>query len=198
MWCVLELELAHQRIDAGLSYGVNDTPEYLAFNPNGTVPTIKDGDNPVLWESGAILRYLANTYADDTFWPRQSLEKAAVDMWTEWSKINVALKFTAPVFWPVVRMSASTRDNNAEKRAVQSLEQYLRIADKRLSGSEFLVSDKFTLADIQFAHVLYRYFDIDIERSDLPNLQRYYSSLTQRKTYQAAVMVPYDELRNTL
>ena len=65
MWCIAELGLEHERIDAGLTYGVVDTPEYLAMNPNGMIPTIRDGDNPPLWEAGAILRYLANSNADD-------------------------------------------------------------------------------------------------------------------------------------
>lgn len=69
MWCIEELGIPYQRIDAGFTYGVTDTDEYLLMNPNGTVPTIKDDDNKPLWESGAILRYLAGRYTDDQFWP---------------------------------------------------------------------------------------------------------------------------------
>ena len=57
MWCVGELDLPFDRIDAGFIYGGVDTPGYLAMNPNGTVPTLQDGTNPPMWETGAILRY---------------------------------------------------------------------------------------------------------------------------------------------
>ena len=63
LWCLEELNLGYERIDAGFIYGVVDTPEYLAMNPNGTVPTLQDGDGPPLWETGAILRYIAGAYS---------------------------------------------------------------------------------------------------------------------------------------
>ena len=106
MWCIGELGLEYDRTDAGLMYGVNDTADYLALNPNGTVPTLQDADNPPIWESGAILRYLSNVYAEGEFWPADPVERTRVDMWAEWSKLNIALKFTAPVYsggWCVPR-----------------------------------------------------------------------------------------------
>ena len=72
MWCIGELHLPYERIDAGHVHGVVDTPDYLAMNPNGRVPTLVDGDSPPLWETGAILRYLANSYAPDDFWPAEA------------------------------------------------------------------------------------------------------------------------------
>ena len=198
MWCLLELDLPHKRIDAGLTYGVTKTPEYLLLNPNGTVPTIRDGDQSALWDSGAILRYLASTYADESFWPRDTYDRANVDMWAEWAKINIASNFTTAIFWQVVRTPAARRDVSVINEAVLLLERYLQIANNRLSQSTFLVSEKLTLADIQFAHILYRYFDIAIQRQDLPHLHRYYAMLTERLAYQSSVMVSYEELRDTL
>jgi len=75
MWCLAELGLSVERIDAGLMYGVVNSPDYLAMNPNGTIPTLIDNDAPPLWESGAILRYLANAYATDPFWPSQLVDR---------------------------------------------------------------------------------------------------------------------------
>ena len=57
LWCLRELDLAYRRIDAGMAFGKNREPEYLAINPNGRVPTLVDGDF-VLWESNSIMRYL--------------------------------------------------------------------------------------------------------------------------------------------
>jgi len=194
MWCVEELKLDHERIDAGLSYGLNDTADYLAMNPNGTIPTIKDGENPPLWESGAIVRYLANTYAPTEFWPADPIARANVDRWAEWSKINVALKFTAPVFWRVVRTPPSRKDPGAIKDAVHAFEKFLQIADAQIANQKYLTGNDLTLADIQFGHCLYRYFLIDIDRGDYPNVRRYYDTLCSRPAFKKHVMVSYKEL----
>ena len=58
LWACDELGLDFDRIDAGLAFGVNNTPEYKRMNPNGLVPVLKDGDF-VLWESHVIVRYVA-------------------------------------------------------------------------------------------------------------------------------------------
>ncbi|WP_284165071.1 glutathione S-transferase family protein [Frigidibacter sp. SD6-1] len=195
MWCVGELGLPYERIDAGHRFGVNDTPEFLAMNPNGAVPVLQDGDNPPLWETGAILRYLANRYGHAPFWPGELIARTEVDRWAEWSKINVALGFTAPVFWKVVRTPAARRDPAAIAAAVTALETKLRIAEDRLARHDYLVSDDFTLADIQFGHVLYRYYDIAISRADLPALRAYHDRLKLRPAYRTHVMVSYDALR---
>lgn len=197
MWCVGELGLSYERFDVGHRYGGTDSPDFLAMNPNGTLPVLQDGDHPPLWETGCILRYLANKYADDGFWPADLLARTEVDRWAEWSKLNVAMPFTVPVFWAVVRTPKQQRDHTAIQSAVAALEKKLAIADGRLSGQPFLVGNNFTLADIQFGHILYRYFDIDIERADLPALADYYERLKSRAAYREHVMVSYDELRAT-
>ena len=197
MWCVGELGLPFDRIDAGFIYGGVDTPEYAAMNPNGTVPTLQDGANPPLWETGAILRYLANTYAPEEFWPTEPIARAEVDKWAEWSKLNIALMFTAPVFWRVVRTPPSMHDAIAIADALARLDNFLKIADTRLSASRYLAGNHLTLADIQFGHCLYRYFDIDIDRRENPSVQRYYEVLSQRPAFQEHVLISYEEVRVT-
>ncbi len=198
LWCLTELGLDYERIDAGFSYGVTDTDAYLKMNPNGLVPTIKIDDHPPMFESGAIMRYLSSHYGSDTFWPENKILRAQVDMWAEWSKINVALNFTGPLFWPLVRMPKPARNPVKIASANKILETYLTIANDRLAESEFLVTDNLTLADVQLGHVLYRYYDIDLERKTFAHLRRYYDTLTSRDAYKSSVMVSYEELRHTL
>ena len=197
MWCVGELGLEFDRTDAGFTYGVVDTPEYRAMNPNGTVPTVIDGDNPPLWETGAILRYLAGKYGSDAFWPKDPYARANVDRWAEWSKINIASNYTAPVFWRTVRTAPSRRDPAAIDDALRKLGVFLDVAETHLAHQRYLADDHFTLADIQFGHCLYRYFDIDIDRANRPNLRRYYETLAERPAYREHVMISYEELRVT-
>ena len=170
-------------------------PEYLQLNPNGTVPTLIDGDNPPLWESCAILRYLAAAYGPESFWPSQPQHRARVDQWAEWSKLNTALAFTSPIFWKVVRTAPSKQNPVEIRNAMLQLATCLRIADRQLQNHQFLTSDHFTLADIVFGHWLFRYFDIDLDRPELPNLHRYHENLATRSAYREHVMVSYEELR---
>lgn len=194
-WCLAELGLVFDRIDAGLFYGVVDSDEYVAMNPNRTVPTLVDGDMPPMFETGAILRYLASRYGDHRFWPVDLVARAQMDKWAEWAKINIALKFTAPIFWQLVRTAPSQQNPTIVAKNLATLTAFLEIADARLAHNAFIAGDDFTLADIQMGHCLYRYFDLPLDRADLPHLRAYYDRLTQRPAFAAHVMVDYEELR---
>lgn len=195
MWCIGELQLPYIRHDVGHKYKGTDTDFFYSLNPNRTVPVLQDGSAPPLWETGAILRYLSNCYGPETFWPHDSQRKANVDRWAEWAKINVAMAFTAPVFWRVVRTPESKRDEKAVRKAMINLEASLSIAEVQLGKHCFLAGDEFSLADIQLGHVLYRYFDIDVARQPLQNLRSYYERLISRPAFQEHVIISYEELR---
>lgn len=195
MWLVGELGLPFERYDIGHRFGGLDSPDFLAMNPNGTIPVIRDCGGPALWETGAILRYLATCYAPKQMWPDDPVRRADVDRWAEWAKLSVALRFTAPVFWRVVRTPSAERDEDAIKRAINDLSRSYEIAEKRLMNHKFLVCDTFTLADIQFGHVLFRWFDIKIDRPSFPALQRYYQDLSCRPAFRDHVMISYSALR---
>ena len=193
LWCLAELGLVFDRIDAGLFYGVVDSDEYVAMNPNRTVPTLVDGDMPPMFETGAILRYLASRYGDHRFWPVDLVARAQMDKWAEWAKINIALKFTAPIFWQLVRTAPSQQNPTIVAKNLATLTAFLEIADARLAHNAFIAGDDFTLADIQMGHCLYRYYDLPLDRADLPHLRAYYDRLTQRPAFAAHVMVDYGD-----
>ena len=195
MWCLAELGIEVERFDVGHSYGGTDTAAFRAMNPTGRIPVLKDGDAAPLWESAAILRYLASRYGSAPFWPPDLEARARVDVWAEWAKINVSANFTAPIFWRLVRTPSRERDMAAIQRSVDLLVATLRIAEDRLAAHAYLAGDDFTLADIQLGHLLYRYYDIAIARPPYLALRRYYDALTARPAYRDHVMVPYDDLR---
>lgn len=195
MWCIGELALPYQRHDVGHKYKGTETDFFSSLNPNRTIPVLQDGADLPLWETGAILRYLANRYGPESFWPDDAVKKADIDRWAEWSKINVAMAFTAPVFWRVVRTPQEQRDENAIREAMARLEKNLLIAEGQLGKHHYLAGDEFTLADIQLGHVLYRYYDIDVIRQPLPALRAYYERLALRPAFREHVIVSYEELR---
>ncbi|WP_196259043.1 glutathione S-transferase family protein [Pelagibacterium limicola] len=197
MWAIGEMALPYERHDVGHIYGGNDTPEFLAMNPNGLVPVISDNGADPIWEAGAILRYLANRYGHETFWPSDPQACAQIDKWAEWAKINVTPAFTGPIFWQLVRTAPSKQDPQAVTAALVKLDKLLDIAEVQLNTHPFLAGETFTLADIQFGHILYRYFDMPIPFPERPGLERYYGALTGRPAYREHVMVSYEELRVT-
>lgn len=195
MWAVGELGLDHERLDYGHVHGGTDTPEFRAMNPRGRVPVLRDGDL-VVWESCAILRYLAASYGGGgAFWPADPPARARVDMWAEWGKNELAQAFTAPIFWPRVRTPAHDRDEAELTRSVARFEDHLDLLEAQLEGRLFVTGDDLTAADIVIGHVLYRWFDIDVPRRPRAGIERYYRALAGRPAYQEHVMVDYSVLR---
>jgi glutathione S-transferase len=195
MWGIAELGLAHERLDYGHMHGGLDSAAFGDLTPHRRVPVIRDGD-VVVWESCAILRYLAAKYGDGgAFWPSDAGARAAVDMWAEWAKLSLAQEFTVPIFWAQVRAPAAARDEVALAANIASFETRLDVLAAQLSGHDYVLSDDFTLADIVAGHVLFRWFDMDIARRPRPVVQAYYDRLCARAPYRAHVMVSYDVLR---
>src|SRR3546814_17643549 len=75
LWACDEMGVPYEREDIGGPFGGNDTPEYRAKNPMGLVPTL-DHDGFVLWESQAIVRYLAVLYGQGTPWPEDPRQRS--------------------------------------------------------------------------------------------------------------------------
>ena len=154
MWCIGELGLKYQRHDVGDSYGGNDTAEFKAMNPNGLIPVLRDGHDDPLFESGAILRYLGARYGEAPFWPKDPTERAPIDKWAEWVKVNVTTSFTWPIFRQLVRCKPETRDAALTAKALDRLGTLLAIAETRIAEHGYLAGRAFTLADIQLGHLL--------------------------------------------
>lgn len=195
MWLVGELGLTHERIDKGHAHGGLDDPEYRALNPHGLVPALQDGD-VMMFESGAINRYLAAEYGRGTaFWRESPRERARIDAWAEWAKTSLGPAFTVPIFWAAVRTPAAKRNPEAIAAGIRQFEALLLQVGAQLGDKPYLMGADLTLADIAIGHLLYRYFDIDIERQPRPRVRAYYDRLTEREAFAEHVMVSYDALR---
>jgi len=195
MWGIGELGRVHERLDYGHAFGGLDSPEFRALTPHRLIPVIRDGDL-VVWESCAILRYLAARYGDGgAFWPADPAARAGVDMWAEWGKTAFSASFTGPIFWARVRTPARARDEAALTAALARFETLLDRLDDRLGAGRYVTGDAFTLADIVIGHVLFRWFDIDIPRRARPAVEAYYARLAERPAFRTHVMVSYETLR---
>ena len=162
------------------------------MNPNGKVPTLRDG-RVVVWESHAILRYLSATYASGLLWPLEPQDRAAVDQWTDWTATTYQPAWME-VFWSLVRTPAAERDATRIERATAETVRLQRMLDQRLAGVPYLGGCDLTYADIAAGVSLYRWFTMPIERPSLPHLEAWYARLRARKAFEQAVCVGYDEL----
>ncbi|MCQ4308483.1 glutathione S-transferase [Pseudomonas stutzeri] len=188
LWCLEELGVPHTRIDAGGAFGVVGEAEYIAKNPNRLVPCLEDGEL-ALWESNTIVRYLAAQYGEGTLWSTDPRQRAGADKWMDWATSTLATPFR-PLFWNIVRTAPEKRDMAAVQAALDECGKLLAIVDRDLAAQPYLSGDSFGMGDIPLGCFAYAWFEMPIERPDLPHLRHWYERLQQRPAYQTAVITP--------
>lgn len=183
-WLAAEIGIPHARHDIGGSFGY--TEAYLAMNPNRLVPTIED-DGFVLWESNAILRYLAGQYAPQ-LWPADPQARASADRWMDW-QFDYA-EAQRPAFVNLVRRLPGARDGAAIALAANKVGEKMTVLDATLARQAWLSGDAFGIGDIPMGVYAHTFFTIDIPRPPLPHVEAWYDRLRSRPGYAAQVMIP--------
>ena len=186
MWAIAELEIPHTFRMAGGAFGVVDTPEYLAMNPTGKIPTIRDGEF-CLHEAQAVIRYLCGRYGQGTLAPTDPEALARADAWMEWCRTE-PFPVAVAVFFGLVRTPPEERDMAFVSAKAAALGSMLEIADHHLATHRFLAGDTLTMADIPLGCLAYRFYNLEIDRPELPHFERWYQELSQRPAYQTHVM----------
>ena len=197
MWLVGELGLPHEHIPAGGPFGRLTDPEFGALNPNRLVPVIEDNGASV-WESHAIVRYLAAQYGGPRYWPEEARERSEFDRWMDWGQALWQPAFLTGVFWGFYRTPEPQRDGKAIDRSVARCSELMRIVDRALEDRTYLAGDHFTIGDIPLGATLYRYFELEIDRPSLPRVEAWYDRLKSRAAYREHVMIPFDDLKGRL
>jgi glutathione S-transferase len=197
MWLLGEIGLAHERIDVGGKFGGLRDPKFLAMNPNGLIPVIDD-DGVTVWESHSVLRYLAAKYAPDHFWPAEPAARSEADRWMDWAQTTLQPDFMGGIFWGYYRTPEARRNKPAIARAVAACAAHFTLLDQWLADRRYLAGDALTLADIPVGSLLYRYYELDIERPRVPHVEAWYARLRERPAFQTGVMIPFEELKGRL
>ena len=160
LWAANELGLPYEHIQIGFD-GSNRTPEYLAVNPMGNVPTIQDGSFR-LFESLAINLYLAKK-AGTGLYPKALEDEARTWQWT----LFAATELDFPILdWArhTLVLPEDKRDPAIASKALATLAPRLATLEQALAGRPYLLGEDFTVADLNVASVMYRLLWGDLTR----------------------------------
>ncbi|MBC3908568.1 glutathione S-transferase family protein [Undibacterium umbellatum] len=192
LWTLDELSLVYEHRNAGGSFGGLDTPEFLAMNPHGRVPVLRDGDT-VVWESNAIVRYLAAHYGSATLWQESAAERALADGWMDWSATTLQADFIR-LFWSYYRTPSAQRDEKVISNLLASCQKHFRVLDGYLATRNYLAGAQFSMADIPAGSILHRYFTMGLEVERPSNVLAWYARLQERPAFQKQIAQVFDAL----
>ncbi|CAN5705187.1 glutathione S-transferase [soil metagenome] len=185
VWCAQELELDFQRTEAGGRFGIVQTPEYLALNPNAMVPAIDDGegaDRVTLWESNVIVRYLCAKHAPGTLYPELLHRRFDAERWMDWQQTTLN-PVSAGAFKQWVRTPTAEREPAVIAQSVHATEPLFALLDAHLADRAFMLGDNFTMADIPVGCEAHRWFGLpptEYTRPTWPNVERWFADLRSR------------------
>lgn len=175
---------AHGHVAKGNEvFGVVDTPEYRAMNPNGTVPTILD-DGFVLWESNAILQYLAMKYDPDRFFGADIRRFASAGRWIMWEN-NELIPPMHTLVKHTIRLPENQRDPDVAEAARAALVRAWEIVENQLSRTRHIADDAWSYGDIPMTIRVHRWALLAGEGALQPNLARYYALVSSRASFDA-------------
>jgi glutathione S-transferase len=143
----------------------------------------------VLWESNAIVRYLAAKHGMGTLYPEDLAERADADRWMDWQMGTLWANFR-PAFVGLIRTLPEKRDRDDIATAISRTAENLAMLDAHLAARDYVTGPAFTMADIPLGVTAYRWFNLEIERPPMPNLEAWYERLCARFPYKATVMLP--------
>lgn len=168
--------------------GENRSPDYLALNPTGKVPTLVHGDL-VLWESAAILCHIANE-SGSALWPRQPVALADTLRWLFFCSCHVDPYFTTLVVERLIKgRTGAPADAALCASAEQWLARFVPVLEQQLAGREH-VTGRFGLADIALGCTLELSPLLGYDLSAYPNLRGWLERLQARESWRAATTPP--------
>jgi glutathione S-transferase len=188
IWCLEELKVPYERIDAGMQYGVVNTPEFRKMNPNGLVPVIEDA-GAVLWESNAVVRYLGAKYGKGSLWAEDPAVRAQSDKWMDWCA-TVYWPALRPVFWGLVRTPPEKRNPEEIEACRKKAGEALQIVDAALAHSDYIAGSELSVGDIPLGTISWRWFGIEMQRPSRPHVEAWFQRLSRREAFRKSVLLP--------
>lgn len=173
--CAQMLNIPFQRIDAGLSFGVVQTPDYLLHNPNAMVPTIQDGTY-TLWESNVIVRYLCAR--ENQLYPSDLNTRFTAEQWMDWQQTSLN-RASGAAFVQWIRTPEDQRNHDLIAQSISATEPLLGLLDQLLQKRSFIAGSQMSMADIPIACEVHRWWGLPQSRPSWPHLERWYAHMRQ-------------------
>ena len=198
LWACAEADVAYQLelasgtmgpnghiSQGGAPFGHVDTDAYRKMNPNGTVPTVEDGE-VVLWDSVAIVIHIAQKFAPDNLYGGNPVTLAQSVQWMGWTNEHMEPLLHTLVM-ELVRLVEDQRSAAALEKARLATISKLQILDRHLAGQSYLAGDEFSMADIPAGATVYRWSLFDLEQPRLQNVADWQKRLQDRDAFQEIV-----------
>lgn len=161
-------------------------PDYIALNPNGRVPTLVDGDF-VLWESNAIMQYLADQKPGNTLFPADLRARADVNRWLFWQSSHWSPAIAALNFENLLKKLLNIGEPDAAivKRNEELVKQFAGILDTHMKDREWVSGSALTLADIAIAAPLMYIAPAKLPVETFPNVMRWFGQVRELPAWKA-------------
>lgn len=181
---------AHLRIPLELEFvdltkGGSHTPEYLALNPTGRAPTLVD-DGFKLWESTAIMQYLASRSAN-SLWPDDTRTRADIMRWQSWDLAHWGKEACDPLlFERLVKkfINLGPPDAVVVDKALASFSKEASVLDAHLAGRPYLTGQHITLADFSVAAALFYAEGADMPLAPYPHIRDWFGRVSALPCWQ--------------
>ena len=173
-WALEEAGVAYETQEVNFKEREHKSEWYMKLNPNGKVPTLVDGDF-VLWESCAINDYLAEKYKPELLGTTVE-EKALIRQWTYWSLLHVQKYVDVVLYFNMFQ----TGTQKAADKARADVVPFLTVLENHLTAKNYMVGEKFTLADLNLATIINTAMSVQIDLASFPQISRWMGAMHTR------------------
>ncbi|MEX2450044.1 MAG: glutathione S-transferase family protein [Rhodospirillales bacterium] len=178
------------RVERGYqAYGVVNTPEYAAMNPNRRAPTIDD-DGFVLWEANSIVEYLGMKYDPELFYGNDVYTFASASRWLGFEEHNLNAR-QREVAFQLLRYPEGNLDAEKLAAARRRLKEEFGKVENQLGKTDYIAADRWTMGDIAIGIRVHRWILLEGERPDMPNIMRYYDKIKARPAFMSVADPSY-------
>ena len=185
-----EADVDYELHPIDLSKREQKSPEYMKLNPNGRIPTIIDRSNDgfVVFESGAILWYLAEKY--DKFLPTDAKERSRTLQWVMFQMGGIGPMMGQAMYFQRIAARNGHEDPFAIRRYVDESRRLMEVLNNHLDGRNYLVNEEYTIADMVMYPWARAYYWANVSVSGLPHLQAWFDRIDARPATQRALEIP--------
>jgi glutathione S-transferase len=177
-----ELGVEYEFLHVDLAKGEQRTDAFLSLNPNGKVPVLVDGDF-TMSESNAIALYLAAKFPEKELGGRTLVETAEITKWMFFNAAHLSAS-GARIFAHTVLLPEAQRNPAEVELARKELGRCLGLVDQHLGGREWMVGERFSLADVALAsNVHFAMTGLRVDLGAHPNVQRWIGRVMNRPTW---------------